>query len=87
MFWISRGVESNGYVQEAPNGQTPSVPALATHRGNLWCLWSDLSGALYYATGNNSTFQTRIEFSDQGVPVMAELLGFLHAIIVRDSEK
>lgn len=85
MSWISRGVESNGYVQEAPNGQTPSVPALATHRGNLWCLWSDLSGALYYATGNNSTFQTRIEFSDQGVPVMAELLGFLHAIIVRDS--
>ena len=85
MSWISRGVESNGFVQESPYGQTPSVPALATHRGNIWCLWSNPSGALYYAIGNNSTFRTRLEFPDQGVPVMAEMLGFLHAIIVRDS--
>jgi 1-phosphatidylinositol phosphodiesterase len=85
MSWISRGEENNGYVQEAPNGQTPSVPALATHRGELWCLWSDPTGSLYYATGNNSTFQARIQFPDQGVPVIAEMLGLLHAIIVRDS--
>ena len=84
MSWTRQGLE-NGYVQDSPNGQTPSVPALATHRGELWCLWRDPSGFLYYATGNNTAFQTRVQFPDQGVPVMAELLGFLHAIIVRDS--
>ncbi|KAG0645378.1 Phosphatidylinositol-specific phospholipase C [Hyphodiscus hymeniophilus] len=84
MSWTRQGLD-NGYIQETPNGQTPSVPALATHRGELWCLWSDPFGCLYCAAGNNATFQTRIRFPDQGVPVMAELLGFLHAIIVRDS--
>ena len=85
MSWIRRGVERNGYMQGGQHGQTSSVPALATHRGELWCLWSDPSGSLYYAIGNNDTFQSRIHFPDQGVPVMAELLGFLHAIVVRDS--
>jgi 1-phosphatidylinositol phosphodiesterase len=84
MAWTSQGRE-NGYIQEAPNGQTLSAPALATHRGELWCLWSDQSGSLFYASGNNNSFQTRIQFPDRGIAVMAELLGFLHAIIVRDS--
>jgi 1-phosphatidylinositol phosphodiesterase len=85
MAWISRGQDDNGYVQETPNGQTPSVPALATHRGELWCLWCDTSGDLYYAIGNNNIFQPRIAFSDQGIPVLTGLLGMLHAIIIRDT--
>jgi 1-phosphatidylinositol phosphodiesterase len=83
MAWIARGPD--GYVQNRPEGQTPSVPALATHRGELWCLWSDPSVNLYYAVGDNSSFQPRIQFPDQGIPVLAELLGTLHAIIIRDS--
>ncbi|TGO12147.1 hypothetical protein BTUL_0094g00350 [Botrytis tulipae] len=81
MAWISRGQSS--FVQDTPNGHTSAVPAIATHRGSLWCLWSDPSGDLYYATGDNDTFQTRLRFPDQGIPVMAELLGRLHAVIVR----
>ncbi|CAD6441968.1 5a78893d-77e9-4957-9b69-613c3515da26 [Sclerotinia trifoliorum] len=81
MAWISRG--QSGFVQDTPNGHTSAVPAMATHRGSLWCLWSDPSGDLYYAIGDNDTFQTRVRFPDQGIPVMAELLGRLHAVIVR----
>jgi 1-phosphatidylinositol phosphodiesterase len=85
MAWIARGQDDNGYVQETPNGQTPSVPALATHRGELWCLWSDPSGGLYYAIGDNNTFGTRLPFPDKGIPVMAGLLDMLHAIVIRDT--
>ncbi len=85
MVWIARGKDDSGYVQETPNGQTPSVPALATHRGELWCLWSDPSGGLYYAVGDNNTFQARLPFPDKGIPVMAELLGMLHAINIRET--
>lgn len=85
MAWIARGPGANGSVQDTPNGQASTVPAIATHRGSLWCLWSDNSGDLFYAVGNNSLFQPRVQFPDRGVPVMAELLGMLHAIIVRSS--
>lgn len=85
MSWVTSGENSHGYVQPAPNGQTLAVPAVATHRGELWCLWSDPSKDLYYAVGNNNTFGQRTQFPDQGVPVMAELLGMLHALVVRDS--
>lgn len=84
MSWIARGLNDDGFVQATPNGQSPSVPALATHHGELWCLWSDLSGNLYYARGDNNIFQPRQTFPDRGIPVMAELTGQLHAIIVRD---
>lgn len=83
--WIARGYNSDGFVQKYAQGQTFSVPALATHRGSLWCLWSDPSNELFYAVGNNSEFLARVPFPDQGIPVMAELLGMLHAIIVRKS--
>jgi 1-phosphatidylinositol phosphodiesterase len=85
MAWIARGQDASGLVQAAPLGSTPSVPAVATHRGELWCLWSDPSGDLYYAIGDNNVFQTRIQFPDRGIPVMAELTGMLYAIIIRDS--
>ncbi|KAF8863867.1 phosphatidylinositol-specific phospholipase [Acephala macrosclerotiorum] len=84
MSWIPRGLDG-GFVQDGSDGQTPSVPALATHHGELWCLWSDPSGDLWYAIGDNNTFQPRLKFPDQGIPVMAELSGQLHAIIVRDN--
>lgn len=83
--WLARGPGDNGCVQEGFNGQTPAVPAVATHRGELWCLWSDVAGDLYYAIGDNNTFATRVQFPDQGIPVMAELTGVLHSIIVKAS--
>jgi len=85
MAWVARGQSESGYVQDSPDGETTSVPALATHRGELWCLWSDPSGGLFYAVGDNNTFQSRKEFPDRGTPVMAELLGILHAIIIRET--
>lgn len=84
MSWITRGLNDDGFVQDTPNGQSPAVPALATHHGELWCLWSDPSGDLYYARGDNNVFQPRQIFPDRGILVMAELSGQLHAIIVRD---
>ncbi len=85
MAWIARGKDENGHIQETPYGRAPSVPTVSTHRGELWCLWSDPSGDLYYAIGDNNDFQPRIQFPDQGVPVMAELTGNLHAIIIKDT--
>ncbi|KAJ5898996.1 phosphatidylinositol-specific phospholipase [Penicillium taxi] len=83
MAWIPRGEENNSLVQPSPDGQSLGVPALATHRGSLWCLWSSPSSDLYYAIGNNDTFSPRNLFPDHGIPVLAELLGTLHVIIVR----
>ena len=85
MSWIPRGEDSDGFVQANADGQTISVPAVTTHRGELWCLWTDPSGALYYAIGNNSTFAPRMQFPDEGIPVMTSLFGDLHAIIVRNT--
>ena len=85
MAWIARGKTGDGFVQEASAGETAAVPALATHHGDLWCLWSAASGDVYYAMGDNNTFQSRVRFPDQGVPVMAESLGVLHALVVRPS--
>lgn len=83
MSWVKRGHQSSGLVQLGSAGQTAAVPALATHRGALWCLWSDANGGLYYAIGDNDTFQPRIGFPDSGIPVLAEVLGILHSIIIR----
>lgn len=85
MSWITRGAEASGFLLSGPGGQSSAVPAVATHRGSLWCLWSDAKGGLYYAIGNNDVFQTRIGFPDAGIPVMAEVLGALHALIVHDN--
>jgi 1-phosphatidylinositol phosphodiesterase len=85
MAWIARGLDANGSVQSLSDGSSQAVPAIATHRGELWCLWSDPSGNLYYSIGDNNVFQSRVPFPDQGIPAMAELTGMLHAIVVRDS--
>lgn len=85
MAWIARGQDENGYVQDIPDGRTLSVPAIATHRGELWCLWNSPSGDLYYAIGDNNVFGSRVPFTERGIPAMAELTGMLHAIVVRDS--
>lgn len=61
------------------------MPALTTHHGELWCLWSSPSGNLYFAIGDNDSFGERQLFPDRGNPVVAELFGTLHAVIVRNS--
>ena len=93
MSWVPRGKDSVGRLQDGSLGQTPTIPALATHHGSLWCLWSDNSGSLYYAIGDNSTFALRIPFPSPnqgdedsggggGIPIVAELTGILHSIII-----
>lgn len=85
MAWIPRGHNDSGLVQSAPHGESISVPSIATHRGSLWCLWSSPAGDLHYSIGNNDTFGPRELFPDQGQPVLAELLGTLHAVVVREN--
>lgn len=81
--WISH---STGFVQPSPDGQSKTVPAVAAHRGELWCLWASPTSELFYTkTKDHQVFQPRLSFPDRGVPTLASLNGILHAVIVRDS--
>ncbi|KAK0619913.1 phosphatidylinositol-specific phospholipase [Immersiella caudata] len=90
MSWLPHGPSNSGLVQTSRNGQSNTVPAVATYRGELWCLWVDLNGNSWYAVtseeeGKYGEFGDRISFPQPGLPVMANLNGHLHAIIVLDT--
>jgi 1-phosphatidylinositol phosphodiesterase len=84
-------VESPWTRGHIDGGQSPLVPAVITHRGSLWCLWSDFSGVLFYSVGNDEAFCPRVRFPafpGYGIPefpVMVEMLGVLHAVVVYSS--
>lgn len=81
--WITH---STGFIQPPPSGQSKTAPAVAAHRGELWCLWASPTSELFYAqTKNHQIFQPRLGFPDRGVPTLASLNGILHAVIIRDS--
>ncbi|KAK3352379.1 phosphatidylinositol-specific phospholipase [Lasiosphaeria hispida] len=84
MSWLPHGPSNSGLVQTNRNGQSKTVPALATYRGRLWCLWADLNGSVWYATttDNGAEFGPRQAFPQPGLPVIANLNGHLHAVIV-----
>ncbi|RFU34620.1 hypothetical protein B7463_g1707, partial [Scytalidium lignicola] len=87
MAWVARGQDHNGHAQSTSAGQTSTAPTLAAHRGNLWCLWSDPAGNIFYAIGDNNIFHPPLSFPDSGLPVVADVLGILHAIVLRPNSE
>lgn len=83
MAWALQGQVAT--PQALQEDQPCSTPALATHRGELWCLWTSPSGEIHYAIGSNSEFQPALPFPDQGIPVLADVKGTLHAVITQKS--
>ncbi|KAK0714586.1 phosphatidylinositol-specific phospholipase [Lasiosphaeris hirsuta] len=84
MSWLPHGQGNSGLVQTNRDGQSKTVPALATYRGRLWCLWADLNGSAWYAAtaDNGAEFGPRQTFPQAGLPVITNLNGHLHAVIV-----
>lgn len=87
MAWIPRGISDNSYVQSGDDGRTSRAPSVATHHGNLWCVWTGPDGDICYAIGDNNTFQPRQIFPDRGQAVVADVFGILHAIVVRETSE
>ncbi|KAJ9137297.1 Phosphatidylinositol-specific phospholipase [Pleurostoma richardsiae] len=86
MEWAPHGLSSSGLLQELGHGQSKSTPAVATHRGSLWCLWEDFNGDLWYArTIKEGEFGPRQAFPQGGLPVLANLNGQLHAVIALEA--
>lgn len=87
MAWLAHGVSETGLVFPDGQGQSATVPAVANYRGRLWCLWTDLKGQLWYARtggdGNDDEFGGRQKFPQDGLPVLTNLNGALHVIIVQ----
>ncbi|KAK0621576.1 PLC-like phosphodiesterase [Bombardia bombarda] len=87
MSWLPQGSLPNpGFVQADGHGQSRTVPAVVAQRGRLWCLWTDLDGQIWYAaTDDDGDFGQRMPFPASGMPVMANLNGHLHAVIVLET--
>jgi len=86
MSWRPHGPSDTGLVQTSRHGQSKTAPALATYRGRLWVLWADLDGNTWYAFTDDdhqdAEFSQRLPFPLPGLPVMTNLNGHLHALIV-----
>lgn len=87
MAWLPHGTSSTGLLFADGQGESATVPAVATYRGRLWCLWTDLQGQLWCAqtggSGDEERFGERQPFPQDGLPVLANLNGVLHVIIVQ----
>ncbi|KAH8889818.1 phosphatidylinositol-specific phospholipase [Thozetella sp. PMI_491] len=86
-LWVAQGNSDSGFLGQSNDGQSKTVPAVAAHRGSLWCLWADFEGQLWYAhTAHEEQFGDRTPFPHRsGLPVVTNLNGHLHAIVVSDS--
>ena len=86
MAWLPHGTSATGLVFGEGQGQSASVPALSTYRGRLWCIWTDLNGQIWYSqtggSGNEEQFGEPQQFPQAGLPVMANLNGVLHVVVV-----
>ncbi len=87
MSWLPHGTTDSGLVFGDGKGQSASAPALATYRGRLWCIWTDLEGHVWFAMsggrGGDERFSAPQQFPQAGLPVMANLNGVLHVIIAQ----
>lgn len=92
--WLPHGPTAQGFLllRDQPNHHVRSKvsPSLATHRGQLWLIWTDFDNVTYYASTHGDVFGPRRTFpttdllhqGDPAIPVIANLNGVLHAIIV-----
>jgi 1-phosphatidylinositol phosphodiesterase len=85
MEWLAHGVSGSGLLLEAKEGQSKAAPAVAAHRGRLWCLWEDFDGHLWYAaTTGEGQFGQRETFPSPGRPVITNLNGHLHVLVASE---
>lgn len=94
--WLPQGPTKQGFVihPDRPREHLRSkvAPSIATHRGSLWMVWTDFDDHLWYSStvpdGTGETFGRPLKFpyhegnGKNGVPMIANLNGVLHAIIV-----
>lgn len=94
--WIPQGPTKQGFLihpdrpREHLRSKVP--PSIATHRGSLWMIWTDFDDQVWYSStrseGNSDSFGRPEKFpyhegkGKNGVPMIANLNGVLHAIIV-----
>ncbi|KAL1893181.1 hypothetical protein Sste5346_006613 [Sporothrix stenoceras] len=87
MAWLPHGTSKTGQLFSDGHGQSATVPAIAAYRGRLWCIWTDLNGQLWYSqtggSGNDEQFGQPVLFAETGLPVLANLNGVLHMVIVQ----
>lgn len=85
-MWQPHGTSSSGLLQDAQDGRSKTVPAVAAYRGSLWVLWADMDDNIWYAvTTKEGQFGKRQRFLARGLPVIANLNGHLHAAITLDT--
>lgn len=81
-MWQPHGTSSSGLLQDAQDGRSKTVPAVAAYRGSLWVLWADMDDNIWYAvTTKEGEFGKRLAFPARGQPVITNLNGHLHAVI------
>lgn len=101
--WLPQGPTEQGFLllpdQPKHHVRAKYPPSIATHRGQLWTLWTDFDDVTYYAAttpeSHGDAFGARTIFpaadavaaatnhgSSARIPVLANLNGVLHAILV-----
>lgn len=93
--WIPQGPTKQGFVirpdhpREHLRSKVP--PSIATHRGSLWMVWTGFDDQVWYSStvpdGKSENFGRLEKFpyhegnGKNGIPMIANLNGVLHAII------
>lgn len=94
--WVPQGPTEQGFLipPDHPDQHVRSKfpPSIATYRGRLWMVWTDFHDQIWYASttpeshgdafGAGQKFPYAEGHGKDGVPVIANLNGILHAIIV-----
>lgn len=100
--WLPQGPTEQGFLtlpdRASEHVRAKAPPSVATHRGQLWAVWTDFDGATYYATttpeSHGEEFGARSRFPDyghghgdgngkvEGIPAIANLNGVLHGVVV-----
>ncbi|KAL1846169.1 hypothetical protein Daus18300_014332 [Diaporthe australafricana] len=94
--WLPQGPTKQGFLinpdQPREHLRSKVPPSIATHRGSLWMVWADFDGRVWYSStvpeGNGEGFGRPDKFpyhegnGKDGIPMIANLNGVLHAIIV-----
>lgn len=95
--WLPQGPTEQGFLLLPDHAKqhirSKVSPSVATHRGQLWMVWTDFDNVTYYAAttpeshgevfGPSQRFPTTLlQQGDAAIPVIANLNGVLHAITV-----